>query len=508
MSLDDYEKINTITDRDRRSTFLVTDREKIKRCMKEYRFGLDKGLESFKAEELFETEVKTLRSLNHRQIPKLIDFFREGTGKDERLYFIMEFFEEKNLEIYKNRLQNTVKSELVRLEQSKISPRNKELIHKFRNYLATTTSKGLRVSKLSSQIRRVCMYLEKDLDITNKEDIQKIILYYNDIETYSDATKSDYRRAIKQFYKWFEDEDDRLESDNKEIRLEAVRMYKFLKKDVKTGYKIRKADPKTILTDEDIDYILEHGCRNIREKAIVKFLHETGCRVGELLNLHVGDLDFNNESHAMVRLDGKTGERHIAIVTSAPLLIRYLENHPFRKDSLSFLWISENRRCLNQPLMYNGVVGIVDDCFKRAGMGSKIHNLHWFRHSRGTLLAPHLTEAILCKYMGWEIGSKQVRVYTHLRKKQVTDAILQMKGIKANTQEEYKDTPKKCVCDTINEATAQYCYKCGKPLSLEVAIKNKEVVDEEINKTMQLFMEIAKNPELMKKFEEFKKNIF
>ena len=46
------------------------------------------------------------------------------------------------------------------------------------------------------------------------------------------------------------------------------------------------------------------------------------------------------------------------------------------------------------------------------------------------LLAPKITESLLCKYMGWRIGSNQVRVYVHLCTKELEDAILQMNGIK------------------------------------------------------------------------------
>jgi len=432
----------------------------------------------------------------------------------------------QKLEIYPKRRRNALGLELKQMQESHISPKNKELIRKFRDFRLSTTAKELRVAKLSSQLRRICEHLEKDLDTLIREDVQAVVSSYNQIEHYSDATKADYKRAIKEFYKWFRDEDLRLESEKKTVRIQAQKLYRYLEKDLKTSYRTPKADPKTILTDEDIDYVLEHGCKNMKEKALLKFLHETGVRAGELLNMRVGDVEFNKD-YAMARVDGKTGERHIPIVTSVPFLVRYLELHPYRNDKFAFLWVGYNIKCLHEPLLHTGTQKLIERCFEQAGLIKKHYieaktesgklikklvkkevnkkcNLHWFRHSRATLLAPYLTEQILCKYMGWAIGSNQIKTYTHLSVKQVTDAVLDVKGIKNKEEPEYKDNPIKCVCDTINEPKAKYCYKCGKPLSIEVAIQGKEAIDEETNKTMQFMMEMTKNPELMEKFTEFR----
>ena len=57
----------------------------------------------------------------------------------------------------------------------------------------------------------------------------------------------------------------------------------------------------------------------------------------------------------------------------------------------------------------------------------------------------------------------------------------------------------------MNNKNERYCFRCFKPLSVEIVVQDKELVNSEINKTIQFFMEVTKNPELMKKFEEFKK---
>jgi len=400
---------------------------------------------------------------------------------------------EQKLNIYPGREKNFEK-ELKLLGGSNISPRDKELITKFHNYLFSTGSGTLRVAKLSSQLRRICPKLRKDLDDVCKSDIMDLIALYSRDNSLSDATKADYRRTIKQFYRWFKDEDLRLNVIDLTIRSEAQKFYKFLESEVSTAYKKKQADPNTIITDEDCELMIEKGCRTAREKAFVSLLHESGCRTGEFLNIKIGDIQIK-DNYAEIMVDGKTGMRPIFIAKSIPHLIRYLEVHPYKNNKQGYLWLSEAQHNFNDPLLHKGAQRLVDRCFERARINKK-HNLHWFRHSRATILAPKITESMLCKHLGWSIGSRQIRTYSHLSVKQLEDVMLTLNGIKPKDEE--IDNPVKCACGTLNNSKERYCYKCFKPLNVETVIQDQEIVNSEINKTVQFMMEMTKNPEMTK----------
>jgi len=47
-------------------------------------------------------------------------------------------------------------------------------------------------------------------------------------------------------------------------------------------------------------------------RAYLEFISDTGCRVGELCNLHPEDFEYTQEGY-IVRLDGKTGERWVPV---------------------------------------------------------------------------------------------------------------------------------------------------------------------------------------------------
>ncbi|MFH1849247.1 MAG: site-specific integrase [archaeon] len=414
---------------------------------------------------------------------------------------------ESRLEIYPDR-HKAYGKELKLLKAEKISLRNKELITEFHNYVFSTGSGELRVAKLSAQLRNICRWLkcalnlDKDLDRLNKKDCLTLVSFINRLGEKSDATRADYRRVLKQFYSWYKDEDERLFNKLEDQRIEARKLYRFLEKEVSSSCKQRQADPNTIITEDDIDSAVEKGARTHKEKAFLMLLHETGCRAGEFLNLKVGDIRIK-ENYAEIHVpDGKTGQRIVYVTKSVPRLIRYLEIHPYRESNNTYLWLSDSNYRLHKPLVHRGGQKLIDRCFKAAGV-DKRHNWHWFRHSRATILAPHVTEAILCKYMGWRIGSKQVRVYVHLCTKQLQDVIMKLNGI--STKEDQTDKPVLCVCGTLNNPRERYCFRCYKPLKMETAIQDQEIVKNETDKRLKVYAEIMADPVKRQQFEEFKK---
>ena len=68
-------------------------------------------------------------------------------------------------------------------------------------------------------------------------------------------------------------------------------------------------------------------------------------------------------------------------------------------------------------------------------------------------------------------------------------------------------SPQECPSCKFNEnlPTANYCQRCSSPLSLQVALDEEKMMNEEINKSVAYFIrEVATNPQLMAKFEQFR----
>jgi len=155
-------------------------------------------------------------------------------------------------EIYGNGKINARVKEEKLLENIDISSKNRELIRNFISYLASTGSGELRTTKLSSQLRRIVLIINKDLDNTNKLDLQNCINKITLKKELSDATKSDYRRCLKQFYKWFKDEDKRIYSNLEEERNSSIKFYKYIEREVSSSYKRKQIDPNSIITEDSL----------------------------------------------------------------------------------------------------------------------------------------------------------------------------------------------------------------------------------------------------------------
>ena len=116
------------------------------------------------------------------------------------------------LEIYNRK--NAYNREIIRLKEEKISQRNKDLISIFHNHLFSKDIGELRVVKLSTILRKMALITKKDYDKLTKEELILLLSSLKRNTSFSDETKADYRKAIKQFYRWFKEEDPRLESED------------------------------------------------------------------------------------------------------------------------------------------------------------------------------------------------------------------------------------------------------------------------------------------------------
>jgi site-specific recombinase XerD len=326
------------------------------------------------------------------------------------------------------------------LRESDISQRNKQLIEKFCNDCFAQGIKAGRVQKYAYILRRVAEWLEKDFDVANEDDLKRVVALIH-TSPFTEWTKHDYKRSIKKFFKW----------------LGREKLVFWIKC---TGPRNRKL-PEEILTEEDIKKMID-AARNVRDRAIVAVLYESGCRAGEFLSMKIKNVSFDRYG-AVAIVHGKTGYRRIRLVLSTPYLAEWLNSHPFRDDPEAWLWISLNSF---KRIPYNSLRTILRNIAERAGVKKKV-NPHAFRHARATHLAKFLTEAQMKEFFGWVQDSDMASVYVHLSGRDVDRAILQLYGMEVEDEREEngKLMPKKCLrCGEINPATNKVCRRCFFPL--------------------------------------------
>lgn len=371
---------------------------------------------------------------------------------------------------------------------------NREAIRSFQEHLLANRTGKYRVAKITAHLRRICEERATlCLPTATKEDIRGVVAWINTYDGWKAHSKVDYTRVLKHFYHWFEDEDPRLHDPEESIREAAQDLYKYLKKYVKISKPRKKVGEDEIITDADLAQLQRAGCRTPLERAFLGVLHNSGARIAEMLNIRIRDYERKGK-HALLRVDGKTGERRIPILQAIPALEEWLRIHPDHDNPGAYIWVSMSERHYGKPLAYLGVLKLLRRVFLRARI-AKQHNPHWFRHSRASIWARDFSQAMLCNLMGWEQGSAQAQTYIHVGARDVEDSFLKAHGILP--QEQRRPVAQYCACGETNTAESRYCYKCGQPLSVSVVLQEQEY----LKRAFELLPRVLEDPELRKRYE-------
>jgi site-specific recombinase XerD len=376
-----------------------------------------------------------------------------------------------------NRRKNLERA-IVKVKSSEISANNKKLIMDF---LDECSSNGLSIDRLLfylNKLYKIAQFLEKDLNKATKQDIKDLLRKIELNPKYSEWTKSNYRVTLKKFYQWLE--------GYEEGYPEKVRW-------IKTGIKKNKNKLTNLPTDDEIKKLIE-AAQSVRDKALISVLYESGCRIGELLNLRLKDLEFDDYG-AIILVKGKTGPRRIRLISSVPRLSVWIEHHPRKQDPESPLWVNIGTSNHNQAMMYLTVRKMLKQVAERTGLRKPV-NPHVFRKARATHLASKLTEAQMCEYFGWIQGSDMPSTYVHLSGRDIDNAILRIHGKlpKENKKEQMLGTKKCPRCFYENPPEVQFCLRCRLPLDEKTAI--------EFEKRKREFIAGVITPEIIEKMIE------
>ncbi len=138
--------------------------------------------------------------------------------------------------------------------------------------------------------------------------------------------------------------------------------------------------PVAVLSQDDVRQLLA-TCRgplfdNRRDEALIRFMHDTGCRLGEVTSMQATP-DWLNLKEGTAMVTGKTGPRVIAFgPTAGAALYRYVRLRQRRAPRTeTALWIGHKG-----PLQGNGIYQLLKRHFIDAGLETK-KRAHVFRHT-------------------------------------------------------------------------------------------------------------------------------
>lgn len=290
-----------------------------------------------------------------------------------------------------------------------IHPANKELVFTYHQEMLLSDISAAQRQKLTSRFKILAEHIGQtrftDLE---KTDIVELVAWLYTRDT-TESTVTEYKQAIKQLWKWMNGGED--PEETKWIRRTRTPYTRIL--------------PQSLLTPRDVRRLIAE-CQNERDAAFIAVLWETGARIGELIDLQVGDIEESVVGKHTV-VTGKTGSRRLLLLESRPYIDTWLAVHPNpRFDAPLWCKIDFDQGSPEETIGYQYIrLRILDRARKRAGIQKPV-NPHHFRHSRATYLANYLTEAQMCEWFGWSPGSRVPGRYVHLSGRDIDRAYTTM----------------------------------------------------------------------------------
>lgn len=276
----------------------------------------------------------------------------------------------------------------LRIRNSPVPEESKKSIFEFETFCFASGLSIVRVEKYLNALKKLAGMIPTPLGNVEKNEM---LLLVSQIErsTWSSWTKHDYKVCLKKFYTWAGKPD----------------LISWIKAKNTNSHKL----PEELLSPGEIEAMLS-AALTIEDGALLFCLWESGCRIGELLSLQVKNCFFDSIG-AKIIVEGKTGMRRVRLIDSAPILDCCING----RSGSARVW----------DLTHGAASMRIRRIAKRALIQKRIYP-HLFRHSRATFLASHLTEAQMCNYLGWVMGSGMPRVYVHMSGEDLDDALIRI----------------------------------------------------------------------------------
>ena len=200
---------------------------------------------------------------------------------------------------------------------------------------------------------------DKSIKQISTNEIRNYLSNYKDNSSCGSTTIDNIRRVLSSFFSWLEDED------------------YIIKSPVRRIYKIKTAVVvKEVLTDENLERLRDE-CENIRDLSLIELLISTGMIVGELVNLNINSLNFEDRSCIVL---GK-GNKEREVYFDAKTKLHLKEYISKRNDSNDALFVS--MREPHQRLS----ISCIELIIRTLGINSNINKVHphKFRRTLATM---------------------------------------------------------------------------------------------------------------------------
>lgn len=227
--------------------------------------------------------------------------------------------------------------------------------------------------------------VNKGVSKITTDDIRGYITYLSETRKLKETSLQTHINTLRAFFGWLHVEEKIKKNPMLKIR----------------SLKIDKKNARQALSTEELER-LRDSCEGYREKALVEFLVSTGCRLSEVAQLNVEDLNFNDRTVTVIGKGDK--ERLVYFSVRARLMIQeYIKQ---RKGGVG-LFVSS--KTPYPPLKQRAIQRIIHAVSERAGLAARVHP-HLLRHTFATLaLNSGMEVTVIQRLLGHEnIATTQI----------------------------------------------------------------------------------------------------
>jgi integrase/recombinase XerD len=330
------------------------------------------------------------------------------------------------------------------------------------------------------------------------------------------------KAIILKFFKWLYYPD--IES-SKRPKPHVVENITQLKRKEQSIYK-----PTDLWTQEE-DLIFLKYCPNKRDRCYHTISRDLSCRPHEILSLRIKDISFKttgSHQYAEVLVNGKTGSRYIPLISSVPYVKDWLDSHPQKGNSNSFLIPSLSDRNFGRRMTETGIRMIyrrykleyftklldnpnmpMEDKQKIKELLKKPWNPYIRRHSALTEKSKILKQSTLLQHSGWSPRSQMHLRYIHYFGNESSESLLEAYGI-VTKEQQLSDAlkPKQCPnCNEPNKPDSKFCAKCRMVLTYDAyneTLENQKERESEVQLLKQRYDQDMKamRDEMENKFQQ------
>jgi site-specific recombinase XerD len=273
-------------------------------------------------------------------------------------------FSDKEIQIIANELNRTLSNyNVTKIESFNLTTIEDYNDNLLKRYIIKKDISGISKSSIEQYVRETKKFLftinKKACDVTT-QDAENYLVTYKYQYGVSNTTLNNMRIFINNFFIFLFNE-------------EVISRNPF---DKVTSIKNDTIRDKAISKSEEEK--LYAACNNFRDRAILETLFATGCRVSELVNIKINDIDFINKTIDVI---GKGNKPRTVCISEKALfhIQRYLNN---RQINSEYLFVNNHKPF--KKLSISGVQSILKSLELKTGL-TNIHP-HRFRSTFATRL--------------------------------------------------------------------------------------------------------------------------